>query len=188
MLVNGEQHRAWSQMMRRRQEADEDNALALGREFIKVNQWLNGGALAALPVIAGALGLSGDRALHAFLWSGLLFAGGLTSVALATGLAYAALSYRASSRQALADATEIEAAVLDRALPIGDLKQGVSDRQKGEKLHAMTAAMSWAALGFACFALVAFGAGVFIGGRQALNMLTPIASSAPVNGPPAPGP
>lgn len=180
-MIDSNEHREAARSMARRQEAAEDSALSFGREFIKANQWLNGGALAALPVIAGALGLSGERALQAFLWPGLFFIAGLVAVALSIGAAYFALTVRSFSHGSMADALQVEAAVLENKRPIkAGLAEGRDGRATSDLQHWRSNAWAAVACSFAALSLAAFIMGAVCGGRYALNLLaTPAAAAAP---------
>lgn len=109
--MSSENRREWANNMRRLSEADDNAAVSFGRDLIKFGQWLNAGAIAAMPVVANAVGLSAAAMISTFKVPALLFIGGLVCSALSTIFAFNALAKRGDSRLVASDAGFIQASV-----------------------------------------------------------------------------
>ena len=102
--MNNQDRREWANNMRRLSEADDAAAVSFGRDLIKFGQWLNAGAIAALPIVANALDLRGVPLLASLGSPALLFSGGLICSFFSTLFAFQALAHRGDARLAAYEA------------------------------------------------------------------------------------
>ncbi len=171
--MSDQDRRDWANNIRRLSEADDAAAISFGRDLIKFGQWLNAGAVAALPIVANALNLRGAPLLASLGFPALLFFGGLVCSFFSTLFAFRALAHRGDARLAAYEAVSQQMIDATKQTLEGTRENAAIDASKkyeeSSLLQAKFAASRRRALGFAVGSVLFFISGVSLASMYLLS-------------------